>query len=206
MPSLVDYYKARNALKKYGIRSVASEYVSNEEQAVSFWKKNGRIVLKVLSDKALHKSKAGLVMLDLNNEGSVKSAFRGLSVKADRLKPYKIIAQQMVPGGMEIILGGNVDRQFGKMVLIGLGGVYVEAFRDFSLAMCPVGKKEALSMVGQLRSRSIIAPDKKSAEMIADLIVKVSKMFSGTEVTELDLNPIILHDGTYDAVDLRMLG
>jgi hypothetical protein len=60
-------------------------------------------------------------------------------------------------------------------------------------------------MLEQLRSKNVIAPDRKSEEMIVELIMKVSKMYSSSKISELDLNPIILHDGTYDAVDLRMI-
>ncbi len=200
---LIDYYKARNLLDKYKIRSIRSKYVANENEAVSFL--DGPIVLKVLSQKALHKSKSGLVAVGLEDEVDVRKAFRVLQKKASGLKPYKIIAQQMVKHGTEIIIGGSVDPQFGKMVLLGLGGIYVETFKDFALRLCPITGRDALSMLEQLRSKSIIAPDKKSEAMIVDLLLKTSKMFGNSDLKELDLNPVVLHDGTYDAVDLRML-
>ena len=80
-----------------------------------------------------------------------------------------------------------------------------EAFKDFALRVCPVDIKEATLMVRQLRSRNIIAPSSKSEKMVAELVVKAAKMYSNIGVKELDLNPIILHDGTYDAVDIRMI-
>ncbi len=205
MVSLMDYYKARSILGRYGIRSARSGYVSSVDAAVSFWNRKGKIVLKVLSGKALHKSRMGLVELDLGSEEEIWAAYKRLSKRASRLKPYKIIAQQMIPDGIEIIVGGNVDPQFGKMVLVGLGGIYVEAFKDFALALCPIDRQEALKMISELRSKDVIAPDKKSADVLAGLLVKVSKMFNNGNFFELDLNPVILHDGTYDAVDLRML-
>ncbi len=205
MPSLVDYYKARSILGRYGIRSARSEYIPSEDAAVSFWNKRGKIVLKALSGRALHKSRLGLVALDLGSEDEIRSAYKMLSKRAARFKPYKIIAQQMIPNGIEIIVGGNVDPQFGRMVLVGLGGIYVETFKDFALAVCPIDRHEALRMINGLRSKSVVAPDKKSMDALAGLVVKVSKMFGNGNFSELDLNPVILHDGTYDAVDLRML-
>ena len=162
-------------------------------------------MLKVLSQKALHKSKSGLVAVGLDSEDSVRKAFRSLQKKAAKLKPYNIIAQRMVTDGIEIIIGGNVDPQFGKMILFGLGGIYVETFKDFALRLCPITRYDAVSMLAQLRSKGIIAPDKKSREMVVDLLLKTSRMFESTRISELDLNPVILHEGTYDAVDLRML-
>ena len=202
---LVDYYKARGILDRYRIRSVNSEYVRSEDNAVSFLGKNGSIVLKVLSQKALHKSKSGLVAVGLDSEDLVRKAFRSLQKKAASLKPYNIIAQQMVAHGTEIIIGGSIDPQFGKMILLGLGGIYVETFKDFALRLCPITRYDASSMLAQLRSKGVIAPDKKSREMVVDLLLKTSRMFESTRISELDLNPVILHEGTYDAVDLRML-
>ena len=91
------------------------------------------------------------------------------------------------------------------MVLLGLGGIYVEAFRDFALRVCPIRMDDALSMVRQLRSRSMIAPDATKEKMIAELLLKAARMYRNSNMKELDLNPIILHDGTYDAVDIRMI-
>jgi hypothetical protein len=116
-----------------------------------------------------------------------------------------MLAQQMVRGGTEIIIGGKIDPQFGKMVLLGLGGIYVETFKDFALRLCPITKYDAISMLKQLRSSAIVAPDKKTAERITELLLKTSRMYTENNITELDLNPVLIHDGTYDAVDLRMI-
>jgi acetyl-CoA synthetase (ADP-forming) len=91
------------------------------------------------------------------------------------------------------------------MILLGLGGIYVEAFKDFALRVCPITMDDALSMVRQLRSRSVVAPDAAREKMLAELLLKASRMYRNSNVKELDLNPIILHDGTYDAVDIRMI-
>ncbi len=202
---LVDYYKARSILDRYKIKSIRSEYVGSADDAVGFLRENKSIVMKVLSQKALHKSRSGLVAVGLESEADVRKTFAGLQKKAARLKPYKMIAQRMVPRGIEIIIGGNVDPQFGRMILLGLGGVYVEAFKDFALRVCPITRRDAASMIDQLRSKSVIAPDSRSTEMIIGLLLKASKMFEESGLAEFDLNPVMLHDGTYDAVDLRMI-
>ncbi|MCW6160499.1 MAG: acetate--CoA ligase family protein [Candidatus Micrarchaeales archaeon] len=204
MAVLFDYDKAQRLLNRYKIRSIESRYVSSPEAAIKF-ADNDPIVLKALTNKALHKTKSGLVVLNLSTDKEIRNAFNALSKKAARFKPYKILAQRMVKDGIEIILGGNTDPQFGKMVLLGLGGIYVETFKDFALRTCPITRYDARSMLEQLKSRKIIAPDEKSSKMLEELLLKVSRMFAASEMKELDLNPIILHDGTYDAVDLRML-
>jgi succinyl-CoA synthetase beta subunit len=201
---LLDYSYARKLMDRYGIRSVESRYVASASEAVKF-ANDDPIVMKVLSQKALHKSKSGLVELDLSAEKDITNAYNRLVTKARRLKPYRIVAQRMVKNGIEIIIGGKVDAQFGKLILLGLGGIYVETFKDFSLRVCPITPYDAQAMINQLKSRHVIAPDEKSNAMIKSLLLKASKMFMENDVSEIDLNPIILHDGTYDAVDLRLL-
>jgi succinyl-CoA synthetase beta subunit len=202
---LLDYMKANRLLNKYGIRSIRSKYVKNADDAIDF-SNNGRIVLKVISQKALHKSRSGLVALDLGGEKEIRGAYNTLARKAEAFRPYKILAQCMVSGkGIEIIVGGNTDQQFGKMVLVGLGGIYVETFHDFSMRLCPISRHDAKSMLHQLKSFGVIAQTKKAENEIESLLVKVSRMFMDNDMKELDLNPVIIHDGVYDAVDLRLI-
>ncbi|EQD42789.1 Acetyl-CoA synthetase I (ACSI, ADP-forming), subunit beta [mine drainage metagenome] len=204
MAELVEYMGAYKLMKKYGIRTVQSAYVSNAEQAIKF--AGGKpIVLKAISGKALHKTKSGLVALNLTGERSISSAYASLVRAAEKYKPYKILAQRMVGSGVEVIIGGREDAQFGKLILFGLGGIYVEVFKDISIRVCPIRKSDAKSMLDDLKSKGMIAKDEKSAAIIEGLLLKTSRMLLENDIKELDLNPIILHDGTYDAVDLRVL-
>lgn len=202
---LLEYFKAKRLLDKYGIRSVESKYVKSAEEAVRF--AGGKpIVLKVLSEKQLHKSKAGLVKLGLEEKGEVKTAYKELETKAKKLTPYKIIAQKMAGRGIESIFGGREDDQFGKLVLIGLGGIYVEAFKDFALRTCPITKYDAEEMLDQLRSKQVITYNGKSDDMIIDLLMRTSKLLKeNPSIKELDLNPVILRESSYDVVDIRVL-
>jgi succinyl-CoA synthetase beta subunit len=197
---LMDYEGAQRMLQKYRIKSVESRYVTSPKDAVSF-SKGGKIVLKAIS----HKSKNKLVALDLSSPKEIETVYTQLEKRAQQFRPYKILAQKMVKNGIEIIIGCNTDQQFGKMILLGLGGIYVETFKDFALRVCPITKYDTLSMLQQLKSKSIIAPTPESEKLITELLLKVSRMFSENSFTELDLNPIMLHDNTYDAVDLRII-
>ncbi|MDE1768602.1 MAG: acetate--CoA ligase family protein, partial [Candidatus Micrarchaeota archaeon] len=133
-------------------------------------------------------------------------AYNDLVRKGKNLRPYKILAQEMAPGGIEIIIGGRVDPQFGRFILLGLGGIYVEVFKDFALRLCPITQQDALHMIDQLKSRNVITYNGKSTKHLVDLLLKVSKMISENgSITELDLNPIIIRENGYDAVDIRVL-
>jgi len=201
----MEYFKAKGILDKYGIRSIDSKYVSSADQAVGF--SGGKaIVLKVISGKALHKSRAGLVKVSLTTKDEIRRAYAELERKAKALKPYKIIAQRMAGKGIEIILGGREDPQFGKLILVGLGGIYVEVFRDFALRVCPISRYDAREMIQQLRSRGVITYNGKAERMLEDLLIKVSKLLVGSpEIKELDLNPAIITEKGYEVVDIRVL-
>ena len=202
--TLSDYFEGEKLLKKYGISSIRSWYVSSAEEAIKRADGNP-IVMKVISDKALHKSKSGLVALDLKTDKEISSAFKSLTAKAQTLKPYKVIVQEMSKGGIEVIIGGKTDPQFGKVILLGLGGIYVEAFKDFAIRVCPIDDKDAGSMIDSLRSAEVITYNSENKRMLGELPVKVSKMLNGTDLKELDLNPVILRKDGYDVVDIRIL-
>lgn len=201
---LLDYFEGKKILDKYGIKSVQSKYVSSASEAAKF-SGSDPVVLKLISDKALHKSKAGLVKLDLRGKEAAR-AFDELTKKGGKLKPYKIIAQKMAKGGIEIIIGGRTDQQFGKLILLGLGGIYVEVFKDFALRICPITKNDAIDMIDQLKSKEVVTFNGEDTEMLVKLLLSVSKLLIENEkITELDMNPLIIRKGSYEAVDIRMI-
>lgn len=153
----------------------------------------------------MHKSKSGLIKLNLTSKSEITEAFNALKKKAEKFKPYKIIAQPMVNSGLEIIIGGNKDSQFGKLVLIGLGGIYVETFKDFATRVCPITKTDASSMLAQLKSGKIIAQNNTVQNEVVNLLVKASKMFQENSLVEFDLNPVILDGNTYHIIDPRLI-
>ncbi|MGC8888730.1 MAG: acetate--CoA ligase family protein, partial [Candidatus Micrarchaeia archaeon] len=167
-------------------------------------KVGGKVALKAISEKALHKSKAGLVELNVNKENA-RERYTGLLKRAKQYAPFKILAQKMAEPGIEVIIGGREDQQFGKLILIGLGGVFVEAFKDFSLRVCPIKEYDALQMINELKSKNVITYNGKAERTIVSLLLKVSKMLEENEIKELDLNPVIIREKGYDAVDLRII-
>ncbi len=201
---LVDYVEAAKLLRSYKINSVESRYVKSSDEAVRFAGKES-IVLKAISGKAIHKSKAGLVKVSLSRKEEIVSAFKELNAKAKKFSPYKILAQKMAKGGIEVIVGGREDSQFGKLILIGLGGIYVETFRDFALRVCPITRFDAEEMVNQLKSKKVVTYNGKLDGVLVSLLMKVSKLIEEKKINELDLNPVILREDGYDVVDIRVI-
>ncbi len=205
MSTLMDYMDAYSLLGKYGIKALDAKYVKNVDEAIEF-SKGRKIVMKLISDKAIHKSKSGLVKLNLASDAEIRSAYSELVKLGEKLQPYKILVQAQVTNGIEIIIGGNTDPQFGKLILLGLGGIYVEVFKDVTIRLCPITEYDAQAMIESLKSKQIILQDSRNEKIVQELLIKVSNfLVKNPDITELDLNPIILHDGTYDAVDLRLM-
>ncbi|MDE1856834.1 MAG: acetate--CoA ligase family protein [Candidatus Micrarchaeota archaeon] len=207
MAELMDYMEANRLLKRYGISAVESSYVKSPTDAISFFRYvKSPIVMKAISEKALHKSRSGLVMLNLDTAEKARRAYDELSKRAAKFKPYRILAQKMLPHDVEIIVGGREDPQFGKIMLLGLGGIYVEAFRDFAVRVCPITDFDAGDMIDQLRASHIIAKDEQSRSMLKGVLMRVSKMlYNNGSIGELDLNPMVMDGKRYVAVDIRVL-
>ncbi|MDE1827566.1 MAG: acetate--CoA ligase family protein [Candidatus Micrarchaeota archaeon] len=201
---LVEYNAAARLINSYGIKSIESKYVKSAGEAVAF-SKGRKIVLKAISNKALHKSKAGLIKIDLLSVQEIEGAFRDLQKRAKKFAPYKIIAQKMADKGIEIIVGGREDAQFGKLLLLGLGGIYVETFRDFALRVCPITQFDAKQMISQLRSKKVVTYSGKSEKILEGLLLKASRLLAENKLSELDLNPVIIREDGYDVVDIRIL-
>jgi acetyltransferase len=200
---ILEYVEGFNLLKKYGIKVAETKVVNSLEEAYEF-AKNRKIVLKLYSEKATHKAKLGLVKIDLSKE-EIKEAFEEFKKIGKNFEPYEIIAQEMLKPGKEAIIGANEDEQFGKFIIFGLGGSYVEVFRDISSRLCPITKKEAREMIEEVKAKDILFKNEKMKEKIAALIAKVSKIVEKENIKELDINPVIIYENSYKVADVRIM-
>ena len=118
------------------------------------------VVLKVSSDKIIHKSDIGGVEKDLRNRGEVIEAFynilKKLHKKGIENDIQGIEVQQMLKGGKEIIMGISTDPQFGPLIMFGIGGIYVELLKDIVFKVAPITKTEAKEMVESIKAYPIL--------------------------------------------------
>ncbi len=162
------------------------------------------LVLKVDSPDILHKTEAGGVRLGIKDEGEAVSAFSEIMANCRSFKPEAridgVLIQEMVPQGIEMIVGVKNDRQYGPMLLCGLGGIFVELFKDAALSPCPVTHDEALKMLESLKSYRLLTGYRGSApkdiQALAELMVKVSQYAADNRdrVSEIDLNPVFVYE------------
>jgi acetyl coenzyme A synthetase (ADP forming)-like protein len=170
------------------------------------------VVLKVVSPAIIHKSDAGGVKAGIDSPGRLAEAFKSIleSVRYHNPEaPIKgIIVEKELPAGLELFIGGRTDPAFGRVISCGLGGTTIELFHDFSLRVLPVSNEELAGMVRELRCYPLIRgyrgkPPLDEKQMIKCLENAV-RMFECGQITEFDINPLILYEQGACAVDARL--
>ena len=159
--------------------------------------------VKVNSSDILHKSDVGGVKVNINNKDEAINAFNEILKNVKELRPDStidgILVQEMVESGKEIIIGINNDEQFGPMILVGLGGVFVEVFKDTVLYPLPINKKEAEYMLKKLKSYKLLQGYRGELpcdiNALTDMIVKLGDYAyeNRSIIKEIDLNPVFVY-------------
>jgi len=197
-------------LEKYGIPTAQFELCRDANAAAKAAKKIGYpLALKLDSPDIIHKTEKGAVIANVKDEKELRSAVALLLRRAGKAKVRGIIVQEHC-SGKEIIIGGTDDPQFGDVVLFGLGGVFVEVLKDFSVRVTPIAKRDAEAMVKEIRGYAILAGARGekpvNIKAIADTLLKVSRMVEKERgIKELDINPLFVDQRGVKAVDARVI-
>ncbi len=170
------------------------------------------LVMKIVSPDVLHKSDVGGVILNIKNEEEAVGAFEKI-MEVAKIGGYKldgVLMERMVPPGVETIIGAKRDPQFGPVLMFGLGGIFVEVFKDVSFRVAPIDEEDAMEMISELKAypilRGVRGRKLSDVKSLAEAMVKVSKiMMDLPEISELDLNPTIVYESGYKIVDARIL-
>jgi acetate---CoA ligase (ADP-forming) len=225
--SLIQQAKAQNrdlliseslqVLEYYGIPTVRSAVATSVEQVQAIAENIGYpVAIKIIAEQISHKSDVGGVQLNLRNGPAVSAAFEDMMSRIrqafPQIQPDGVLVQPMVTGGRELILGGRQDPQFGPVVLVGLGGVFVEIFEEAVLRVAPITHRDALEMIESLRGAQILkgARGGKPADLdtLVEALLRLSQLLVDfPEIKEVDINPLRLfheHEGCR-ALDARMI-
>jgi acetate---CoA ligase (ADP-forming) len=196
--------EAKALLARYGVPRPLEAMVTSADEAVAAAARIGRpIALKVQSPDITHKTEAGAVALRVTGEVVVRDAYQRVLTGAGSAHPEAVIqgvlVQAMAPPGQEMILGVTRDPDFGPMLMVGLGGIHVEVLRDVVFSPVPIGREEALSLLGELKGAALLggargAPP-SDREALAELMATLSRFAAdhGELIEEIDLNPVIVH-------------
>jgi len=207
--------KSKLILKKYKISVPKHSLVTSSQQAMQVAKKLGfPLVMKVVSPQILHKTDVGGVKIGIASIDNVKNTFddmyrnfskkRGISIKG-------ILLEKMVPKGLELIVGIQNDPQFGPVIMVGLGGILTEVFKDVAFRMLPITTSDAKSMLNELKGskllRGIRGNKPVNVNIIAKALVQIGKL--GVDyvdyISSIDFNPLVIYSKSYNVVDAKII-
>ncbi|MEP2986003.1 MAG: acetate--CoA ligase family protein [Sulfitobacter sp.] len=204
-------------LAAHGIRVPGSVVVGTPEEVTgAIAGMTGPFVAKVMSPDILHKSDAGGVTLDLPDAAAIEAAIRAMS-SAPMIAKARCdgwLVEEMVPQGLEVVIGGLRDPQFGQMLMVGLGGIFVEVLQDVAFGLCPISKTDARHMVEGLKGYKILSGVRGQSGVNIDALVELMLKVGGVDgllmsgadtIAELDLNPVLVTQDAAIAVDARFI-
>ena len=197
-------HESKQELKVYGVLVPDEVIVTSKEEAAQFAKNHpDPLVMKVESADILHKSDVGGVKLNVCGPEAAEKAYEEImeSVTAKRPDAHinGILTVPMLDAGVEIIIGVNNDPQFGPMIMVGMGGVFVEVFKDVALYPAPLKEEEALEMLKSLKSFKLLngyrGTEKCDIKALCQTIVAISNYAQANKdvLKELDINPLFVY-------------
>ena len=200
-------------LAGYGVPVARIDRARSPEEAAAMAGRVGfPVALKVRSPQISHKSDVGGVMLGLSDAPAVERAARAILDRVTAARPDATIdgflVQAMAPAAKELLLGGVRDPQFGPLVMVGWGGIYVEVLADTVARLAPVSPDEALAMLDELRLSPLLHGVRGEAPVdlpsLAQVISAFSRMLVDVpELEEVEVNPLMVGPGGVLAVDAR---
>lgn len=213
--TILTEYESKKLLSKYGI-PVTKEFIAkNTKDAIQFAEQIGfPVAMKIVSKEITHKSDSGCVLLNIGGINEVEKGFLTLINNANMHVPNAtldgVLISEMVQGGIETIVGVKRDPQFGAVIMFGLGGIFVEVFKDFSLRVAPITKFDAINMIKEIKGYKILKGFRGHKEYdidsVVDVLLSVSKISEEIDnLLELDINPLIVQEKGVVAVDARIL-
>ena len=173
------------------------------EQALEIAKRVGfPVVAKIDSPHILHKSEAGAVQTGIEDEKALTSMFDQIINNAKNYCPEAdirgVLVERMIGDSVEMIIGLKWSDKFGPMVMVGMGGIFVELLKDVSLRIAPVNHREAKDMVSELQTAQMLSgfrgKKERDIEALLDAIVAASRIGAdlGSDLVELDINPLFV--------------
>lgn len=196
-------------LKKFRIPAVPGVLARSEKEAVAAASRLGfPVVMKIVSPEIIHKTERKGVALGILRD-QVAPTYRALRKAAGSAKVEGVLIQQQATG-REMIVGSKVDPTFGPVLMVGLGGIFVEVLQDVSFRLVPLERKDAGEMLRELKGYALLAGARGQKPLnlakLEDFLLAVSRMVEKTPaIKELDINPAFATDRGIWAADVRVI-
>jgi len=200
-PNLLEE-EGQEVLRAYGFPLPKSTLAKTENDAGKIAKKIGYpVVMKITSPQIIHKSDAGGVKVNLKNDKEVKAAFKTIVTNAKKYNKKAeikgVLIVEMIKGGKEMIIGSKLEPGMGPVIMLGMGGIYVEVLKDVTFKLAPVTDKEADDMISSIKMKKIlegVRGEKPSdVKKLSECIQRLSQLVTDfKEIKELDMNPVLV--------------
>jgi len=213
----LDEVAGKQLLAAYGVSVPKSAVIDGvDDVAAAFTKLTPPLALKVMSPDILHKSDAGGVEVNLKSAADAADAIRRM-MNVPALRDARIdgfLLEEMAPAGLEIVVGGVRDPDFGPLVMVGLGGIFVEVLADVAFRICPITRIDAREMLAELKGAAILDGARGRKPASQDAIIEVLLKLGGddgllmrhaNDFKEADINPLIVSESGAVAVDARFV-
>lgn len=195
---------SKDLLSMFGVPVTREVLAASADDAVSIAGQIGYpVVLKVDSPDIPHKTDAGALRLNLTSEDDIRKAYGDILHNASEYKMDAringVLVQEMLPEGIEVIIGVANDPVFGPTIMFGLGGIFVEVLKDVSFRIAPLTRGDAMEMIREVKGYKVLTGVRgkplADIEALADVILKVSAMVKELKdhIEELDINPLIVY-------------
>ena len=204
---------AKEILSEYEIKVPRYALVTDVNESIKKANELGfPLVAKIVSPQILHKTDVGGIRVGLSSEEEVRQTFTDLYARLSKEYEVKgVLLEKMVPKGIELIVGLQNDSQFGPVIMVGLGGIYTEIFKDVVFRILPITDADATTMIEDLRGKQILkgfrGADPINIEMLSDALVKIGKL--GIDMASyyesIDFNPVIAYPNDYYVVDAKII-
>jgi len=200
-PNLLEE-EGQEVLKAYGLPLPKSALAKTEADAIKIAKQIGYpVVMKIASPQIIHKSDAGGVKVNLTNDSEIKEAFKTIIANAKKYNKNAeikgVLIVEMVKGGKELIIGSKLESGFGPVIMLGMGGIYVEVLKDVTFKLAPVTDKEADDMIASIKTQKLLqgVRGEKPSDIakLSEYIQRLSQLVTDfKEIKELDMNPVLV--------------
>lgn len=194
--------KAVELLKTYRLPVARGLIATSEEQAVASAARLGfPVVMKILSQDIMHKTDVKGVVLNIGDAAEAENAYRSIMHRVTSMRPdariQGVYVTKMIESGQEVILGIKRDPSFGAVVMFGLGGIFVELYRDVSFRVAPLSESAAMEMINDIKAHELLngarGMEKFDTDSIKNCLMRLSRLaMDFPEISELDINPMIV--------------
>ena len=207
--------ESKELIAAFGITTARHTVTASVKEAIQAATSIGYpIVLKIVSPDISHKTDVGGVKVGIKDAEGVKAAYeeimKNVNIKKPDARIEGILVEEMATPSTEVIIGGLRDPQFGPAVMFGLGGIFVEIYKDVSFRIAPLEEYDAIDMIHEIKGSKILKGFRNTESLditsLAQTILKVSNiMVSLEEIKEIDLNPVLVYPKGVKAVDARII-